>query len=111
MPENRELEVKLFTNEEVLKVNQQGENPRQLYKTDSASVWISNVKGSKDFYVAVFNIGDNAAAVKVDFSQLGLKGKILVRDLWKKKDVGIVKKEFAATLNGHASTLLRVSLK
>ena len=110
MPENRALEVKLFTNEEVLKVNQQGENPRQLYKTDSAEVWVSNVKGTKDFYVAVFNIGNNASVVKVDITKLGLKGKVLVRDLWKKKDIGIVKKEFATTLNAHASTLLKFSL-
>jgi len=111
LPENRELELKLFSNEEVLKVNQQGEHPRQLYKTDSAAVWISNTKGSTAIYVALFNIGNNEAPVKVDLTQLGLKGKMTIRDLWMKKDVGTFKSVYTQTLNGHASVLLKVSVQ
>jgi alpha-galactosidase len=69
MPENRELELKLFTNAEVLAANQQGENPKQLYKKDGAMVWYSHVQGSKDLYVALFNIGGDAnKSVAVDFA-------------------------------------------
>ena len=111
MPENRDLELKLFTNEEVINVNQQGEKPRQLYKTDSAEVWVSNVKGSKDLNVAIFNIGNNPAPIKIDMAQLGINEKVLIRDLWKKQDIGFYKKEYAATLNGHASMLLKILIK
>jgi alpha-galactosidase len=111
MPENRELELKLFSNEEVINVNQQGENPRQLYKTDSAAVWISNVKNSKDIYVALFNIGNNVSTVKLDLSQLGIKGKVLIRDLWKKEDIGLLKKQYTVVLNGHASQLIKIFVK
>jgi alpha-galactosidase len=109
-PENRELELKLFTNEEVLAVNQNGENPRQLYKNDSSMVWVSAVSGSKDLYVGLFNIADKPHDVSVDFAMLGLKGKIAIRDLWKKSETGIFKKQYKEKINGHGSVLLRLSV-
>jgi hypothetical protein len=107
-PENRELELKLFTNEEVLAVNQQGENPKQLYKKDGSMVWVSNVSGSKDWYVGLFNIGEDAHDVAIDFSALGIKGKVTVRDLWKKAEAGSFKKSYTQNINKHGSALLRL---
>jgi hypothetical protein len=111
LPENRELELKLETNEEALAVDQHGENPRQVYKQDGSMVWASGVSGSKDLYVALFNISDAAQNVTVDFSSLHVKGKIAVRDLWKKASVGVFKKTYTQMLNPHASVLLRLSVK
>lgn len=111
LPDNRELELKLFSNDEVLAVNQQGENPTQLYKKDGSMVWVSNVQGSKDKYVGLFNITDSAHDVAVDFSMLGLKGKVTVRDLWKKTTAGIFKKQYVQKINAHGSALLRISVK
>jgi hypothetical protein len=51
LPENRDLDLKLFSNDEVIAVNQHGENPRQLYKKDGSNEWVTNVIGSKDVYV------------------------------------------------------------
>ncbi len=75
LPENREQELKLFTNNEVLAVNQHGTDPRQLYKNQHAMVWYSHVQGSKDLYVALFNLDDKQQDVSVDFASLGLKRK------------------------------------
>ncbi|CAN5249155.1 glycoside hydrolase family 27 protein [soil metagenome] len=111
LPDNRELELKLFTNEEVLAVNQQGENPRQVYKQDGSMIWVSNVQGSKDLYVGLFNIGDNTHDVVLDFASLKLKGNVAVRDLWKKGDLGAFKKKYTQKLNAHASVLLRLTVK
>jgi hypothetical protein len=79
LPENREIETKLFTNDEVLAVNQQGENPKQLYKKDGSMVWVSHMPNSSSMYVGMFNISDNAHNVSVDFASLGLKGTVAVR--------------------------------
>lgn len=111
LPENREIEEKLFSNDEVLAVNQQGENPRQLLKKDGSMVWVSNVAGSRDLYVAMFNIGEQAHDVTVDFATLGLKGKIAARDLWQKKDIGVFKKQYRQTINPHGSVLLRLKVR
>jgi len=109
LPENRDIELELLSNDEVLAVNQQGESPRQLYKKDGSMVLASHVQGSKDWYVVLFNTADNAHDVSIDFSSLGLKGKIKVRDLWKKEDIGVFKKKCAQNINPHGSILLRLS--
>jgi len=109
LPENRDLELRLFTNEEVITVNQHGQHPRQLYKKDGSMVWVSQAGDTKDFYVALFNIANTAHDCPVDFASLGLKGKVLVRDLWKKTDLGTFKTSFKQQINPHGSLLLRVS--
>ncbi|MBD0350556.1 MAG: glycoside hydrolase family 27 protein [Flavisolibacter sp.] len=111
LPENRELELKLFTNDEVLAVNQKGENPRQVYKKEGSMVWVSNVSGSKDLYVGLFNIGEDAHDVSVDFASLGLRGKVTVRDLWQKKNVGSFTKQYKQNINKHGSALLRLQVQ
>lgn len=110
LPENREQELKLFTNDEVLAVNQHGTDPRQLYKNDKAMVWYSHVPNSNDIYVALFNLDEQQQAVTVDFASLGLKGKIAVRDLWEKRDIGTFKKEYKKVINRHGATLLKLTL-
>jgi alpha-galactosidase len=117
-PENRELELKLFTNQEVIDVNQIGENPRILFKNDSSMIWISNMTGNSDINVGVFNIGEKTQDITIDFSKIGvkgtstmgLKGKVLIRDLWKQADIGTFKKSYSVTLNKHASALLRLRI-
>ncbi|MEO6314664.1 MAG: hypothetical protein ABIU63_15720, partial [Chitinophagaceae bacterium] len=109
MPENRALELKLLTNEEVLAVNQHGMSPTQLLKTDSSMIWISFAPGGKDVYVAMFNIGEKASDVSFDFSTLKLKGKLPVRDLWNKTDLGIFKNRFSTKINAHGSVLLKIA--
>ncbi|MDQ3845895.1 MAG: glycoside hydrolase family 27 protein [Bacteroidota bacterium] len=111
LPENREIELKLFTNDEVLAVNQKGENPRQVYKKEGSMVWVSNVSGSKDLYVGLFNIGEDAHDVSVDFAPLGLRGKVTVRDLWQKKNVGSFTKQYKQNINKHGSALLRLQVQ
>ena len=111
LPENRALELKLFTNEEVIGVNQNGENPKELYKKDGSMIWVSNVKDSKDLYAIMVNISDAEQPVALNFSSLKLKGNITVRDLWEKKDLGKFKKQFVQTIRPHASILLRLKME
>jgi len=110
LPENREQELKLFTNDEVIAVNQHGTEPRQLYKTNDAMVWYSHVPNSKDIYVALFNLAAQPQDVDVNFAQLGLKGKVAVRNLWEKADAGTFKEGYKKTINTHGAALLKLSL-
>ncbi|MBC7904858.1 MAG: glycoside hydrolase family 27 protein [Gemmatimonadaceae bacterium] len=109
LPENRELELKLFSNEEVLAVNQQGANPRQIFKDSSTMIWMSDAGKEKDFYVSVFNIGNTAEIISLEFRSLGINGKVTVRDLWQKKDIGSFSKKYSTRLNAHGSVMLRVT--
>ena len=108
LPEDRPLEEKLFSNEEVLRVNQEGSDPRQLYKKDGGMVWVSDAGDGRSKYVGLFNISDSAKEVGMDVGALGWKGNVLVRDLWLKQDVGKYKRRYAHVIPAHGAMLLRV---
>ena len=74
-------------------------------------IWVSKAPGSNATYVAVFNTGNHSAAIPLDFALLGLKGKLTVRDLWTKMDLGLFKNKFSQKINAHGSLLLKVSVK
>jgi alpha-galactosidase len=110
LPENRALETKLLTNDEVLAVNQHGVDPRQLYKTNTAMAWYSHMPNSKAIYVALFNLDDKQQEVSVDFSAVGLNGKIEVRDLWKKQNTGLFTGKYQVPVNSHGVVLLKLTM-
>jgi alpha-galactosidase len=111
LPENRPFELQMFNNSEVIAVNQQGEDPRELYRKDGHMVWYSHVQGSKNIYVAMFNLGETSGNVSVPFAALGLKGKVKVRDLWKKQDVGTFSKSYQQQINLHGAALFKLSVQ
>ncbi len=54
------------------------------------------------------NIQDEST-VKVNFSDLGLSGKAMVRDLWAKKDLGVFDGSFAQSIPVHGAGLYRIT--
>ena len=58
--------------------------------------------------VGLFNLGETEGPVEVKWSDLGLKGKLHVRDLWRQKDLGKFKDSFTATVPRHGVVLIRV---
>jgi len=71
--------------------------------------WYSRVPNSKDIYVALFNIGDKDQDVSVDFSVVGFKGDVNVRNLWKKQMAGKYKNTYTTPINKHGAVLLRLT--
>src|ERR1039457_3804817 len=55
MPKNDEFTLELLTNDEVLAVNQNSMNNRQLFSMNNTVAWVADVPGAKDKYVALFN--------------------------------------------------------
>jgi hypothetical protein len=110
MPENRPFELKLLTNKEVLDADQYGSNPRELYfKKDTSMVWYSHIPGSKSIYAAFFNLSGHPDTVKMDFAAAGLKGKINVRNLWQKRNVGSYNGSYQQAINKHGAALFKLS--
>ena len=110
LPDNREFEESLFTNAEVLAVNQQGQNPHQLYKTNDRMIWVSAAPGTApSYYVALFNLSDRPQDVPLEVAALGLKKKVAIRDLWSKTDLGIITRQYTRSLPAHASALLKIT--
>lgn len=49
------------------------------------------------------------ADISVDLKQIGLHGKVKVRDLWRHKDIGVFKGHFMQEINQHGAGLYRIS--
>jgi hypothetical protein len=68
----------MLTNPEMLKVNQQSTNNRQVSRDKNLVVWTADVPNSKDKYIALFNAqskGDNIDFSNADYSSPIIAGK------------------------------------
>jgi alpha-galactosidase len=59
--------------------------------------------------VGLFNTGNEEMKVSADFPELKLKGKQLVRDLWRQKDLETVEGKFEATVAPHGVVFVKLS--
>lgn len=109
LPENRPEDMALETNPEVLAVNQQGVDSRQLYRVDDRIIWVSRMRGKKVWNVALFNLHDTPQSVKLDLSSLGIKGAVSVRDLWDHKKMGNFSGSFEQSVPPHGASLFSVT--
>ncbi len=100
-------DVALLTNDEVIAVDQAGRAARPVDRLTQQQVWYTpNPDGS--YTVALFNLGPSSATVTARWSDLGFTGSAAVRDLWSQSELGTSTGQFSATLNAHASRLLKV---
>ncbi|MDP4150136.1 MAG: alpha-galactosidase [Bacteroidota bacterium] len=110
LPDNRERELALFSNPEVLAVDQEGSSPRQLYKDPGAMVWVSKAPDGA-LYVALFNIGDSTHEVAIDLKAIGFRGTVAIRDLWKRADLGTFRHRYAQRIPAHGAVLVKMAGK
>ena len=111
LPENRSIENELLSNDEVLNVDQHGLHPQCVVMDSSKAIWISHdINNAKQLNVAVFNLQTNTQTINLDLASLGIKQKVLIRDAWKKQDVGSFKKNYTQTINAHGAVLLKITL-
>ncbi len=105
-----EFTLSLLTNDEVLEVNQDplGKAACRAAKVDDLEVWAKDMEDGRKA-VGLFNLGETKATVTVKWSDLGVTGKQLVRDLWRQKDLGTFEGQFSAPVGDDGVVL--VSLK
>lgn len=107
----------MLTNPNMLKVNQQSANNRQVSRDRDLIVWAADIPNSPDKYVALFNARSTGDAktpsvgciVGVDLWAIGIQGCARITDLWHHKDVGVFDKEFTQEIPFHGAGLYRVS--
>ena len=104
-----EFTLSLLTNDEVLEINQDplGLQARQI-EVNQGEVLIKEMEdGSKA--VGLFNpSGKEPAKIEINWTDLGISGKHMVRDLWRKKDIGVFSNKFAAKVPSHGVVLVRI---
>jgi hypothetical protein len=55
LPENDEFTLSMLTNDEVIAVDQNSENNKQVFNKPGQVAWVADAPGSKDKYLAMFN--------------------------------------------------------
>jgi alpha-galactosidase len=100
--------ISLISNMEVISVNQEATEAHQLYRCDSVVVWTSKMQNG-DINLALFNLSSSPRIVNVAFSELGVKGKLAVRDLWQQKDLGKFTSAYSHDVPSHGAALVRCS--
>ena len=100
----------LLTNKEVIQVNQNSENSRQLFRDGDKIAWIADVPGSQEKYLALFYTGDlTASEISVNLKDMGLNTPCSVRDLWNRSETGTVSGILKVSIPAHGSVLYKVS--
>ncbi len=102
LPSMDPFTLSLLTNAEVLRMHRESTGVRQLYRRGSLVAITSVNAHSGEHYLAVFNLGEEAVSVQVDPSELGLRGRVRIQDLW----TGEKLKSRRLTLEAHQSRLL-----
>lgn len=108
----------LLTNDEVIAVDQHSDDNRQPFRTaDDHTAWTAAVPGSADRYPAVFNAANPASReaaaqaipIPVQLADLGLTGRVKVRDLWTHQERSAAQGTFSPTAVPHGARLFRLS--
>ena len=104
-----EFTLSLLCNDEVIEVDQDplGKPGRRVSRDGLLEVWAKEMEdGNKA--VGLFNRGETDATVTAKWSDLGLSGKQIVRDLWRQKDLGHFQGQFQAPVPRHGVMLVRL---
>jgi alpha-galactosidase len=98
----------LYSNPEVIAVDQHSRDNRQLSRAGSLVVWKATPESGGGDYLAIFNLGDKPQLASYPWKALGLSdGSHAVRDLWLRKDLGSAA-SLKTVLAAHATKLYRV---
>jgi len=104
--------LEILTNKEVIGVDQDplGMQGRKVRDDGVKEVWMKPLSdGSRA--VILFNRGSEGGDIAVAWEEIGLApaSKALVRDLWKKADVGVPTARFQAKVAAHDVVMVRIT--
>jgi alpha-galactosidase len=104
-----DLTTSLFTNDEVLAVNQDalGKQAYRIKQDGETEVWTKPLADGTEA-VALFNRGPAPGEVAVAWSDLKRTGPQTIRDLWRQKDLGAQDAGWSTKVNSHGAVLIRV---
>lgn len=74
--------LSLLTNESVLKMHRESREVRQLFQEDGKVAVTSRNPNTGEHYLAVFNLGEERQRISVSLADLGIKGRVVVKDMW-----------------------------
>lgn len=110
LPSNDEFTLSLLTNKDVLGMHKNGTDVKQLFMENGQVAVTSRNSKTGERYLALFNIGDSGNAdVSVNLKDLGLSGKVKVKELWTGAATTQTDGTITRSIAPHASVLLSLS--
>ena len=108
MPDTDDFLLSLITNPEVLNINQNSINGREIFNNGNIVIWRAEFPDSDDFVLAFFNIGDDENTFLFEFQQYGFHSELRIRDLWERDDLGTFEQSITLNLNAHGAKLFQL---
>ncbi len=100
----------LFSKGEVLEVNKNSQNNHQLSHEEQKIIWLADIPGTQNKYLAFFNIGDGDSLIEVKLKDIGFDNQCQIRDLWKGINLGSFTSTFSQKIVPHGSGLYKISI-
>jgi alpha-galactosidase len=100
--------LNILDNSEVIDVDQDplGKQARVIRHTPQELVLARPMKDGS-MAIGLFNLSSDPRTVSLDWRDIGLSGKVRVRDVWRQKDLGTFDDRFTSLLSTHDVTLIR----
>ena len=104
--------LNLLTNDEVIALDQDplGKQAVPVIKKDSIQVWEKHLSDG-NIALGIFNLDSKSKKFDLNLNELGIKNGVLIRDLWKQKDIGKYRSNFSTNVASHGVVLLKAFTK
>ncbi len=110
LPDNDAWTWSLLTNPEILAVNREGSAPFEVFSRPGAAAHASAAPDGKSKFLAVFNLSDEGPSdIRVWLEDIEMFGRVVVRDLWTRADLGAREDFIDVRLPAHGSALFKIS--
>lgn len=106
--DNDEWTLSLITNPEVLRIVTHSNSNRQLYRWDLYISWTA-IDEDGSVYLALFNTGYQQSRLETQLTKIDLSGNYLIRDLWKREDLGYTETSVIADVPSHGARLFKLT--
>jgi alpha-galactosidase len=105
----------MLSNKELLYINQNSSNNHQVDNftytgmAKSNRIWIADEPGTKNKYVALFNLSDKEQDIRFELEWEEIRGKFQVRDVWRNTDEEIITKDVSRKVMPHGAVVLKLT--
>ena len=115
--------LNLLSNDEVIEINQDplGKSGRLVLNENGVEVWQKTLQDGS-YAIGLFNTDNfgktpqsyfhwgnqKSKPFKLELNKIGLKGKYIIRDVWRQKDIGTFSQFFKTEIRHHGVVFLRL---
>jgi len=111
MQQMDDFTLNILRNREVIAVNQDsdGIQGRRVYTDGQGEIEVwSKALSDGSIAVGLFNLSENQQDISIEWNKINIKGKQLVRNLWKQKDEGTFDNRYSSKVPAHGVTFLKI---